>query len=374
VGLRYFGGLTTAVLVQVLSYPNLRPRSIPIRSGTGCAPVGGVIVSNRLFLVATCVLAATIAARTTGRTSAASPATAQASPTQAPTPQAPPPPAPAVQAALPAGYAGSDTCTTCHTEEGDRLKGTPHNQAKNPRSPAAGHGCESCHGPGQAHVDDDAKGHIRKFALLKPGEISQTCLTCHNRGGHAAWEGSAHDRRDLSCTTCHSVHSSKSFAHQLVKTTETALCATCHRLQVAKTERAVAHMPVREGKMACTSCHNPHGSISNVKALKVGNSVAESCISCHTEMRGPMLWEHAPVRENCATCHDPHGSSNDRMLAVRMPMLCQRCHVATRHPASIYDKDEITVNKSNRMFGRSCVNCHSNVHGSNHPSGQFFMR
>ena len=34
----------------------------------------------------------------------------------------------------------------------------------------------------------------------------------------------------------------------------------------------------------------------------------------------------------------------------------------------------ITVNKSNRMFGRSCVNCHSNVHGSNHPSGQFYMR
>jgi predicted CXXCH cytochrome family protein len=91
-------------------------------------------------------------------------------------------------------------------------------------------------------------------------------------------------------------------------------------------------------------------------------------------MRGPVLWEHAPVRESCTTCHDPHGSSNDRMLAVRMPMLCQRCHVATRHPSSIYDKDEITTNKSNRMFGRSCVNCHSNIHGSNHPSGQFYMR
>jgi nitrate/TMAO reductase-like tetraheme cytochrome c subunit len=55
-------------------------------------------------------------------------------------------------------------------------------------------------------------------------------------------------------------------------------------------------------------------------------------------------------------------------------MLCQRCHVATRHPASIYDNNAITVSKSNRMFGRSCVNCHSNVHGSNHPSGQFYMR
>jgi DmsE family decaheme c-type cytochrome len=286
-------------------------------------------------------------------------------------PQAqPPPPSPSPS---PAGYAGSDTCTTCHTQ-GETLKGTAHGQANNPRSPAAGLGCESCHGPGQAHVDDDAKGHIRKFGAMKPAEISETCTTCHNRGPHAGWTGSMHESRNLSCATCHSVHSPKSQKSQLVAANPTALCATCHRVQVAKTERAVAHMPVREGKMGCATCHNPHGSINNVKALKVGSSVAESCISCHTEMRGPMLFEHAPVRENCATCHDPHGSSNDRMLAVRMPMLCQRCHVATRHPSSIYDNLAITTNKSNRMFGRSCVNCHSNIHGSNHPSGQFYMR
>jgi len=272
------------------------------------------------------------------------------------------------------GYVGNDTCLTCHTDKAEALKGSPHAQAKNPRSPEATKGCESCHGPGQAHVDDDAKGHIRKFARLASAEVNQTCLTCHNRGAHAAFEGSAHERRNLSCATCHSVHSPKSMTRQLIAATETQLCATCHRLQVAKTERAVAHMPVREGKLSCSSCHNPHGSISNVKALRVGSSVAETCLSCHAEMRGPMLWEHAPVRENCATCHDPHGSSNDRMLVVRMPMLCQRCHVATKHPASVYDNNAITVNKSNRMFGRSCVNCHSNIHGSNHPSGQFLMR
>jgi DmsE family decaheme c-type cytochrome len=277
-------------------------------------------------------------------------------------------------ATAPAGYAGSDTCVLCHTPQEESLKGTAHGQAKNPRSPTAGHGCESCHGPGQAHVDDEAKGHIAKFKEMKPSDINATCLTCHNRGNHAGWEGSAHEMRKLSCTTCHSVHSPQSVERQLVKSTETQVCATCHRVQVVKTERAVAHMPVREGKMACSSCHNPHGSISNVKALKVGSSVGELCVSCHAEMRGPVLWEHAPVRENCATCHDPHGSSNDRMLVVRMPMLCQRCHVATRHPSSIYDNNAITVNKSNRMFGRSCVNCHSNIHGSNHPSGQFYMR
>jgi len=283
-------------------------------------------------------------------------------------------PATNAQPQTPAGYAGSDTCITCHTSQGDTLKGTPHGQASHPRSPAAGLGCESCHGPGQAHVDDDSKGHIKKFAQIKPEEASQTCLTCHNRGEHAGWEGSAHASRNLTCTTCHSVHSPKSAQRQLVKSTQTLLCATCHRVQVVKTERAVAHMPVREGKMSCSSCHSPHGSIKNVKALRTGSSVVESCVSCHAEMRGPTLWDHAPVRENCTTCHDPHGSSNDRMLVVRMPMLCQRCHIATRHPATIYDKNAITVNKSNRMFGRSCVNCHSNIHGSNHPSGQFFMR
>ena len=321
-----------------------------------------IVVSKRLCLAAMCMFAIVLTVRATGDVAALSPGAAQATTAK----PAPPPPQ--------AGYVGSDTCITCHDPEGASMKGTGHAQAKNPRTPAAMHGCESCHGPGQAHVDDDAKGHIKKFKAMKPDEVNETCLTCHNRGNHAGWEGSGHERRNLSCITCHSVHSPKSFENQLVQPTQTALCAKCHRTQVAKTERAVAHMPVREGKMSCSSCHNPHGSITNVKGLKVGSSVAESCMSCHTEMRGPVLWEHAPVRENCATCHDPHGSSNDRMLVVRMPMLCQRCHVATRHPASIYDNNAITVNKSNRMFGRSCVNCHSNIHGSNHPSGQFFMR
>jgi DmsE family decaheme c-type cytochrome len=336
------------------------------------APALTAVTRNPLFVRLTLIVWIVWAGVTAGRVvDAQQPATATAPPATTPVQ---PPHDKTAPAALPPGYAGTEACVLCHTDQEASLKGTKHGQTANPRSPAATLGCESCHGPGQAHIDDEAKGKIIKFAALKPAEVNRTCLTCHNRGTHAGWEGSKHEARNLSCATCHSVHKPVSFAHQLVAATETQLCATCHRTQVAKTERAVAHMPVREGKMACSSCHNPHGSISNVKALKVGSSVPELCISCHTEMRGPMLFEHAPVRENCATCHDPHGSSNDRMLVVRMPMLCQRCHIATKHPATLYDRDQITTNKSNRMFGRSCVNCHSNVHGSNHPSGQFFMR
>ena len=108
-------------------------------------------------------------------------------------------------------------------------------------------------------------------------------------------------------------------------------------------------MPVREGKMECSSCHNPHGSIQRQDAE--GNSVNESCVSCHAEKRGPFLWEHAVGRENCTTCHDPHGSNNERMLVAK-PMLCQRCHV-TAGTRTIYDNTQSRVSKSNRMFGRT---------------------
>jgi DmsE family decaheme c-type cytochrome len=179
-----------------------------------------------------------------------------------------------------------------------------------------------------------------------------------------------HDTRNLSCVTCHSVHSPKSETAQLKTETEIGTCIQCHKAQVLKVQR-VTHMPVREGKMTCTSCHNPHGS-TNVRMLKVGNWINESCVSCHTEKRGPFLWEHAAGRESCITCHDPHGSSNDRLLVAKLPMLCQRCHIGTRHPSTIYDK--AVAQTSNRLFNRGCVNCHANIHGSNHPAGNAFLR
>src|SRR5688572_7590594 len=167
------------------------------------------------------------------------PATAAAANQAAPTQSAPAQPAPGQPAPLQPGYAGSDTCVICHEVGG--LTGTKHGQALDRRTPAAQHGCESCHGPGQAHVDDDNKGNILRFTKATPAaEASGACLNCHNAGAHAGWEGSKHEARNLTCTTCHSVHNPVSAAKQLVKSTETQVCATCHRTQVAKTERAVA--------------------------------------------------------------------------------------------------------------------------------------
>src|SRR5271154_5241345 len=108
-------------------------------------------------------------------------------------------PAPPPQAA---GYVGDDTCTTCHEPEGKSLRATLHGKAQNARTPAAkaGQSCETCHGPGQAHVDAGDNSH---------------CLTCHSKGSHGQWNGGVHDARNLSCATCHSVHNPKSERAQL---------------------------------------------------------------------------------------------------------------------------------------------------------------
>ena len=303
---------------------------------------------------------------------------ANASPRQEAT-KAKPAAAPTAQAAAPtSGYAGEETCLTCHEDKTKGYHGGPHARTQDPRSPAANKGCESCHGPGQAHVEAGGdKTKIKVLSAMPDREVSETCITCHNRSNHIEWEGSKHDSRNMGCTTCHSIHEAKSKEGQLKGETQAETCVQCHRKEVNKLHKS-SHMPVvggkmDDGKMECTSCHNPHGS-QNVKMLREGNSVAESCASCHAEKRGPFLFEHAVGRENCVTCHDPHGSNNDRMLVAKVPMLCQRCHIHARHPATIYDATQVK-NKSNRIAGRGCLNCHSMVHGSNHPtSGKYFMR
>jgi len=281
---------------------------------------------------------------------------------------APPPAAPQAT-----GFVGEDTCVTCHEPEGKGLHTTLHGKAQNARTPAAraSQSCETCHGPGQAHVDTGDKTKIKRFDAMSAKDVNATCLTCHSKGSHAQWNGGMHDARNLSCATCHSVHSPKSERAQLKTVTAVQTCATCHKQEAMKVQKS-GHMPVREGKMDCTTCHTPHGS-TNVRMLKTGNTLNETCASCHAEKRGPFLHDHAAGRESCASCHDPHGSNNDRMLVAKEPMLCQRCHVSSRHPATIYDGTQIAA-ASNRVVGRSCVNCHSQIHGTNHPAGSRFLR
>jgi DmsE family decaheme c-type cytochrome len=196
------------------------------------------------------------------------------------------------------------------------------------------------------------------------------------------WEGSIHATNKLACSDCHNPMDKVSVNSLLVKPTITQVCVQCHQQQRSEFMKR-SHMPVLEGKMSCVDCHNPHGTVT--RPLLKADSVNDVCYTCHAEKRGPYIWEHAPVRENCANCHLPHGSNQDKLLVAARPQLCQQCHQVANHSATLYNFNQglagpnsissggITTTNP-RVIGRSCQNCHVQIHGSNHPAGSRFQR
>jgi DmsE family decaheme c-type cytochrome len=270
--------------------------------------------------------------------------------------------------------AEAGACVTCHEDKVTSLAKTAHGRTERKTWDGAA-ACESCHGPGAAHVEGGGDvTRIRSFKALPAEEVAAACLTCHEKGGESHWKGSPHEGRNLSCLSCHRIHHEKDPPRRLLaKGTEFETCTTCHLRRKASLYRS-GHMPLREGTMSCTSCHNPHGSAG--PAMLHQFSVNENCYACHAEKRSPVLWEHPPVKEQCTTCHDPHGSLHPRLLVAKAPRLCQQCHDEARHPTQPYSDANTGPGffPNSRMFDRGCMNCHSMIHGSNHPAGMRFLR
>ena len=268
-----------------------------------------------------------------------------------------------------------------------------HDKAVNPVYVKSAHAqvdqsCGQCHSSVGEHAKAQAagtKGPVPSMKNVKADVLNQTCLSCHEKANQANYDASMHSRRNVACTSCHSVHSPKSVTGQLKTKTDMETCVTCHKAERAKLSRT-SHHPVREGKMGCSSCHNPHDG-SRPKMLKA-ESVSDLCYTCHAEKRGPFLFEHAPVREDCVSCHDAHGSNHKRMLVQKAPNLCWGCHLTgSGHFGS---GDNYSTEKgvavapagapsgyptvNSRFIGRACINCHMNIHGSNNVSGAFFIR
>ncbi|MGO8952261.1 MAG: DmsE family decaheme c-type cytochrome [Rhodomicrobium sp.] len=219
---------------------------------------------------------------------------------------------------------------------------------------------------------------FRKDDLSRtPEENNAICLNCHERGERAYWKGSVHQVRNVACTNCHTIMKTVSAKNQLKTAFEPETCFQCHKDRRAQMFRS-SHMPMREGKIVCSNCHNPHGSVT--EKLIRENSVNENCYKCHAEKRGPYLFEHAPVRENCLTCHDPHGSINEASLKLSRPRLCFECHALGGHgPIARPNQSGATPpnnfgNAQVYAVGRACNNCHTLIHGSNSPAGAFLQR
>jgi DmsE family decaheme c-type cytochrome len=221
-----------------------------------------------------------------------------------------------------------------------------------------------------APIDGSSIGGIISFRKDDPSrrveDNNAICLNCHERGQRTYWQGSTHEIRGVACSECHTLMKSVSAKYQLKTAFEPNTCFQCHKDRQAQMFRS-SHMPLREGKIVCSSCHNPHGSpyIGSNAAMLWENSINDNCYKCHAEKRGPFLFEHAPVRENCLNCHDPHGSINEYSLKMSRPRLCYECHTIGHGQAGL---------ASQFTESRSCQNCHTLIHGSNSPAGADYQR
>jgi DmsE family decaheme c-type cytochrome len=276
------------------------------------------------------------------------------------------------------------TCLTCHGADPKvtAILGSPMAKIGDPRTPFALGGCEGCHGDSTEHMQGKAPYPAVVFNGPHASPVAvrnAVCSGCHEGGEHMNWKGSPHEVNNKACTDCHTAHAAKDPV--TVKATQVEVCFTCHARQRADSFK-YSHHPMREGKVVCSDCHNPHGSPGDTKLLKEF-TVNETCYNCHADKRGPLLWEHQPVRDDCTNCHNPHGSNEPRLMVERMNFLCASCHSAESnnsggafggHGAIPFRGPGIPGFNSALANQRRCVNCHSQVHGSNSPSGAFFFR
>ncbi len=263
---------------------------------------------------------------------------------------------PKAAASDPADFVGSDVCATCHADVANKFSSNPHSRLGLLHG---GHGatCESCHGGGKAHVESGGDvTKIKQISKMSPKEVDATCLGCH-AGAHPNFDRSPHAKAGVSCLGCHSIHTGDTEA-KLLKASQPKLCFQCHA-DVKPSFDMPFHHKVNEGLMKCSDCHDVHGSFnaSNLKSTADQNAI---CTKCHTETRGPFVFEHAAVKgEGCMGCHTPHGSQNPRLMTVpNINQLCNQCH----SPVSASTVHGMNAGSADRP---PCVNCHTMIHGSN---------
>lgn len=281
-------------------------------------------------------------------------------------------------------FVGSNVCRSCHPDVWANFFKNPHYKsiASGKEAPERT-GCEGCHGPGKAHVEArGGKATIVAFSELLPRQVLDNCLRCHAETlSRANIRRSTHTLNDVVCSNCHSIHKSP-VPKFLLAQRQAELCYGCHTDVRGQFSMPFKHR-VNEGFMTCTDCHNPHGAFAptwrmasrpHLMDQALGNE--EPCLKCHSEKRGPFVYEHEPVRvEGCETCHYPHGSTNSRLL--RRPVvftLCLECHNGADSFGRQNSGILILTSSHNLADPRyqNCTTCHVRVHGSN--ADPLFMR
>jgi DmsE family decaheme c-type cytochrome len=262
---------------------------------------------------------------------------------------------PAAAQADAGAYDDSD-CAMCHEDVVAAFQKTGH-----ARAPGWGDegGCQSCHGPGDAHIDEGGDPEkIIRFGTLSAAESSDHCLACHQtQEKHFSARQGIHRLGDVGCVECHNPHST---AETMLREKGAALCSQCHQAVAARFGMPRSH-PMAETGPGCVSCHEPHAAGNEHPSR---TAMDDGCGRCHFEKTGPFVYSHDTLLvDGCGTCHEVHGSTGRHLLVYESQVnLCYGCHSAGVTPG---------WHSAPRFLNQKCTACHTAIHGSN--TSQFFL-
>jgi DmsE family decaheme c-type cytochrome len=271
------------------------------------------------------------------------------------------------------GWVDDGDCADCHADISETFPNTSHGTYLRGSAAPDNGACQSCHGPGGAHVDSEDPADIINPLKLDVISGESTCLACHADHVREDWMMSDHRIAGVQCADCHQVHAVKD-VNNYKRPTER--CYECHSEVKAASFMPSRH-PIAEGKMECSDCHNVHGGSNE---FEMNGTARESCLNCHAQQEGPFVFEHPPVNEDCLICHTPHGSVADFLLKQAEPSLCLSCHSMHFHAgvegvdgefSTPNDPDRAGVSTPDawkKVMLTKCTQCHSEIHGSDLPS------
>ncbi len=139
-------------------------------------------------------------------------------------------------------------------------------------------------------------------------------------GDRTYWNGSTHETRGLMCTNCHTIMKEVSRKRQLKTAFEPDTCFQCHKDRRAQMFRS-SHMPLREGKIVCSDCHNPHGSAT--AGLLRANSINDNLLQ-------------VPCREARSVPVRTRAGARELRELSRSAWFDQRVHAQDLAPAAVH--------------------------------------
>jgi len=246
-------------------------------------------------------------------------------------------------------------CLDCHDDIAEGLIGTKH-ELTTGTTQGMHVSCIGCHTDYEQHLDDPTEYHPTRPDTLGFLAQAKICGTCHVTPHQATMVTTdPHSRSQVDCLSCHKIHDNM---HEfLLVRDKDEFCTGCHTNVKAQFSQRSSH-PLESGNIECLDCH----SQDSRKDHQMATGFDWSCQECHTELAGPYLFEHPVTYSHlvdgggCVECHSPHGSPNESLLNQPGSGICMQCHGI---PAG-----HLTAH-SDMATKVDCVNCHTDIHGSN---------